>query len=479
MFERYTEKARRVIFFARYEASQFGSPFIETEHMLMGILREDKALTNRFLRSHASVESIRKQIETHSTIREKTSTSVDLPVSNECKRVMAYAAEEAGRLGHKHIGTEHLLLGLLREEDCFAAVILKERGVELNTVREEAAKAPQITAAGPTVESKALAGLFKDLTEAAGEGLLEPVVGRELEIDSVIEILVRRDKRNAVLVGEPGVGKTAIAEGLAQRIADGTAPAFLADKRILTIEPEVLSSWTKDRQEFSELTKLLGTLTNPGNLILFVDGFSGLLPVPGKTGAQGLAAVLRFAILHAEIQCICAGNASEYKEATQAMPWLGGALRTVHVRPLDEKESRRALQVRKGRLEKFHEVTYSEEALEFVAQASGSYLPERSLPGKAMELLDAAGALVKLRKGSVPAELAEVQKKLRFITNRMESAILNHEFEKARFYSDEERKERENLRALREKYHVEDFAIVKREDVEQVIARWSAYPYSA
>ena len=175
MFERYTEKARRVIFFARYEASQFGSPYIETEHLLLGLLREDKALTNRFLRSHASVESIRKQIEGHTTIREKVSTSVDLPLSNECKRVLAYAAEEAERLSHRHIGTEHLLLGLLREEKCFAAEILHERGLRLSTIREELARTTQEKAAPQRQrESSLLAEFSRDLTQAAMDSQLDP-----------------------------------------------------------------------------------------------------------------------------------------------------------------------------------------------------------------------------------------------------------------------------------------------------------------
>lgn len=189
MFERYTEKARRVIFFGRYEASQFGSPYIESEHMLLGLLREDKALTNRFLRSHGVVESIRKQIEAHTTIRERTSTSVDLPVSNECKRVMAYAAEEAERLGHKHIGTEHLLLGLLREEKCFAAELLRERGIRLETLREELNRI--------VTETPMPGGIIRGEAQAAAEGSLEPLIAREEELECVIEVLCNRHKRRA------------------------------------------------------------------------------------------------------------------------------------------------------------------------------------------------------------------------------------------------------------------------------------------
>ena len=227
MFERYTEKARRVIFFARYEASQFGSPCIETEHLLLGIIREDKALTNRFLRSH--VASIRKEVENQTTVREKTSTSVDLPLSNESKQVLAYAAEEAERLAHRHIGSEHLLLGLLREEECFAAQILLERGVRLPVVREELGRNPhepsipeQIKRPGTLGE---LGAYLTDLTEQT-----QPLVGRENELDRLMELLCRLTRKNPVLVGEPGVGKRTIVAGLARRIADGAVPQSLAEK---------------------------------------------------------------------------------------------------------------------------------------------------------------------------------------------------------------------------------------------------------
>ena len=286
MFERYTEKARRVIFFARYEASQFGSPCIETEHLLLGLLREDKALANRFLRSSASVESIRKQIEAHTTLREKVSTSVDLPLSHECKRVLAYGAEEAERLNHKHIGTEHLLLGLLREEKCFAADILHERGLRLSQVREEIARSSsEKMSSNRPKESSLLSEFSRDLTQAAMDGLLDPLIGRDYELERVVQILCRRTKNNPVLIGEPGVGKTAIVEGLAQRIADGDVPSFLADKRILALDLSLIVAGTKYRGQFEERLKtIMKELMENQNAIIFIDELHTLVGAGQRRG---------------------------------------------------------------------------------------------------------------------------------------------------------------------------------------------------
>ncbi|MGC2300328.1 MAG: Clp protease N-terminal domain-containing protein [Acidobacteriaceae bacterium] len=490
MFELYTEKARRVIFFARYEASQFGSPYIETDHLLLGLLREDKALTNRFLHSHGSVESIRKQIEAHTTVRESIATSVDLPLSNECKRVLSFAAEEAETLSHKHIGTEHLLLGLLREDKCFAAELLRERGVHLDDVREQLRQAthesPQAVsvfgtgsfAAGSPAVS--VAPIYHDLTQAASEGKLSPVIGRSLELDAGIEILSSFYQPNPVLIGDRGVGKTTIVHALAQRIVDGSVPPSLAGKRIFSLEAAQLFDVPRLRPRGEEAIKTLKTLAASSNAILFIDDLPALFASGSRTAPADTTTQLKHALLDGELKCITACTPSDYHAAVQTLPWIAACFRSVYVRPLDETTTHAVLQSRKTSLEKFHEVTYAEESLAFAVNAAGRYLPNLPLPAKALHLLDAAGSLAKTRRTTPPEEIAEIEKRLRFINQRMENSIANHEFEKARFYSDEERKERDALRAAREKHHLDDATadIVGPQLLDEVINRWSSYPYS-
>src|ERR1700747_1370258 len=483
MFERYTEKARRVIFFARYEASQFGSPCIETEHLLLGLLREDKALANRFLRYSALVESIRKQIEPHTTMREKVSTSVDLPLSHECKRVLAYGAEEAERLNHKHIGTEHLLLGLLREEKCFAADILHERGLRLSQVREEIARSSsEKMSANRPKESSLLGEFSRDLTQAAMDGLLDPLIGRDRELERVTQILCRRTKNNPVLIGEPGVGKTAMVEGLPQKCADGDVPSFLADKRILALDLSLIVAGTKYRGQFEERLKtIMKELMENQNAIIFIDELHTLVGAGSAEGSLDAANILKPALSRGEIQCIGATTPGEYRKSIEKDRSLERRFQAVKVPPPDEVNATKILFGIKDRYEKFHAVTYTDDSINFAVSHSNRYIPDRFLPDKAIDLIDEAGARVKLRQTSLPEEITEVQKRIKFIVHRMENAIANHEFEKARFYSDEERKERENLRALREKYHLDESAtgVVNREDIEDVVSRWTGVPITS
>ena len=377
MFERYTEKARRVIFFARYEASQFGSPYIETEHLLLGLLREDKALANRFLRSHAAVDSIRKQIEGHTTIREKVSTSVDLPLSHECKRVLAYGAEEAERLNHKHIGTEHLLLGLLREEKCFAAEILHERGLRLSTIREELQRSQsEKVASNRPKESSLLAEFSRDLTQAAMDNTLDPLIGRDYELERVVQILCRRTKNNPVLIGEPGVGKTAIVEGLAQRIAEGDVPSFLADKRILALDLSLIVAGTKYRGQFEERLKtIMKELMENQNAIIFIDELHTLVGAGSAEGSLDAANILKPALSRGEIQCIGATTPAEFRKSIEKDRSLERRFQAVKVPPPNEADAVKILFGIKDRYEKFHAVGYTDEAIETAVFTSSRYIP--------------------------------------------------------------------------------------------------------
>src|SRR5260370_2961122 len=477
VFERYTEKARRVIFFARYEASQYGSPYIETEHLLVGLTREDEASANRVLREQGSIESIRKEIEGRITIRERISPSVEVPLSAECKRILNMAAEEAERLGHKHVGTEHLLLGILREEKCFGAEILMERGLRLSTLREELARtAGEKTAAARPKETSLLAEFSRDLTQAASEGSLDPLVGREGEVERVIQILCRRTKNNPVLIGEPGVGKTAIVEGLAQRISDGDVPPFLADKRILSLDLSLIVAGTKYRGQCEErLKSKKKEVRESQNAIGFIDELHTLVGAGSAEGSLDAANILKPALSRGEIQCIGATTPSEYRKSVEKDRSLERRFQAVKVNSPTEDEAIRVLQGVRERYEKFHAISYTDEAIQYAVYLSSRYIPDRFLPDKAIDLIDEAGARVKLRQATLPDEVAEMQKRVKFITHRMETAIANHEFEKARFYSEEERKEKDNLRQLRERLKLDDSTtgIVAREDVEEVVSRWT------
>src|SRR5437867_530710 len=317
MFERYTERARRVLFFARYEASQLGSISIETEHLLLGLIREGKGLTSRiFARSHLSLENIRKGTEGRTVFREKVATSVEIPFSAETKRVLQFAAEEADRLLHNYIGTEHLLLGILREERSVAASILMEKGMRLNTVREDIVQLlNEKTTLTRVKETPLLAEFSRDLTESAMKNQLDPLVGREHELERVQQVLCRRTKNNAVLIGEPGVGKTAIVEGLAQKIVYGDVPHFLADKRILALDISLIVAGTKYRGQFEERLKaIMKELTDNPNIIVFIDELHTLVGAGSAEGSLDAANILKPALSRGEIRCIGATTPAEYRK---------------------------------------------------------------------------------------------------------------------------------------------------------------------
>ncbi len=484
MFEKYTEKARRVIFFARYEASQLGSRCIETEHILLGLLREDKALASRFFpRADAAVESIRKQIEGRTMIRDKVSTSVELPLSDESKRVLTYAAEEADRLLQNYIGTEHILLGLLREDKSVAADILHDKGLRLNRVREElAGTAPERPVPSKPKEGLILTEFSRDLTEAALSGSLDPLIGREAEVERVVQILCRRTKNNPVLIGEPGVGKTAIVEGMAQKIVNGEIPSMLSDKRLLALDISLIVAGTKYRGQFEERLKaIMKELVENPNFIIFIDELHTLVGAGSAEGSLDAANILKPALSRGEIQCIGATTPYEYRRSIEKDRALERRFQAIKVAAPTEEETLEIIHGIKDRYEAFHQVAYNDEAIEAAVYQSSRYIPDRFLPDKAIDVLDEAGARVKLNYTVMPDEVTALQKKIKVIVRQMDHAISEKEFERAIKLKDQELRERENLQVVKDRWKVKNRmpAEVTREHVEEVISRWTGVPVSS
>src|SRR4051812_2559744 len=456
MFERYTEKARRVIFFARYEASQFGAPAIEPEHLLLGLMREDKTLTGRFFpRAQITIEGIRREIESRTLLRERIPTSVELPLAPETKRVLHYSHDESDRLQHRHIGTEHLLLGLLREERSMAAQILHERGLRLAAVRDEIARQSGADAR-QRKDIPHLLEFSRDLTEDAHNDRLDPLIGRDPEIERVIQILCRRTKNNPVLIGEPGVGKTAIVEGLAQRIVTGEVPSFLENKRILSLDISLIVAGAKYRGQFEERLKQImrGVIDNP-QYIVFIDELHTLVGAGSAEGSLDAANILKPALSRGEIQCIGATTPAEFRKSIEKDRSLERRFQAVKVPPPSEDETVEILEGVRERYESFHQVHYTDEALEAAVRQSTRYIPDRFLPDKAIDVIDEAGARVKLRVRAEQGNLDELGASL-------------SEWERATYG-----------RAQAPIVEGDDQIVVgevNRTDIEEVIARWTGIP---
>ena len=420
MFERYTERARRVIFFARYEASQLGSPSIETEHLLLGLIREGKGLTSRlFSKNSLPMEEVRKEIEGRSPYREKVSTSVDIPLSADSKRVLGYAAEEAERMLHNYIGTEHILLGLMREDTSVAATILAEKGMRLSTVREDiVAIVSEKAATGRGKETPLLSEFSRDLTESASRGDLDPLVGREEELERIIQVLCRRTRNNPVLIGEPGVGKTALVEGLANKIVQGDVPIYLADKRILALDISLIVAGTKYRGQFEERLKtIMRELTETPNIVIFIDELHTLVGAGSAEGSLDAANILKPALSRGELQCIGATTPAEYRKHIEKDRALERRFQAVKVVPPTPEETVEIARGIKERYEKFHNVVYLDEAIEAAVYQSSRYIPDRFLPDKAIDLLDEAGSRVKLREAAIPMGEPEFSRRVRVVVD--------------------------------------------------------------
>ena len=485
MFERYTERARRVLFFARYEASQLGSISIETEHLLLGLIREGKGMTSRiFARSHLSLDVIRKDIEGRTISREKVSTSVEIPFSTETKRVLHFATEEADRLLHNYVGTEHLLLGILREERCVAASILVEKGMRLNTVREDTVQLlNEKTTVTRVKETPLLAEFSRDLTKRGMENRLDPLVGRAAELKRLQQVLCRRTKNNAVLIGEPGVGKTAIVEGLAQRIVRGDVPHFLAGKRLLALDISLIVAGTKYRGQFEERLKAITKeLKEDPDIIVFIDELHTLVGAGSAEGSLDAANILKPSLSRGEIRCIGATTPAEYRKHIEKDRSLERRFQPVKVEPPSETEALEVVLGVKDRYQDFHHVEYTPEALESAVYQSSRYITERFLPDKAIDLLDEAGSRVKLREAGFSEEFGDINRNIRVAVEQMENAAAQKDYEKAQFFKEQEVVARESLQYVREKFDVKAGARpaeVEKQDIDEVVSSWTGVPLTS
>jgi ATP-dependent Clp protease ATP-binding subunit ClpC len=481
MFEKFTEKAKRILFLARYEASQQGSKVIGTEHLLLGLLKEGEETTRElFTRADVSMELLQAELERRGPTREKLSTSVEIPFSDESKRALQYAEEEAERLMHPNIGTEHTLLGLLRLEDSVAGRMLAERGMRLFAVREDAVDIYKRRALPKKKKETPFLNEFsRDLSEMAERRVFDPLIGRASELERVIQVISRRRKNNPVLLGEPGVGKTAIVEGMATRIVDGEVPPSLLSKRILALDLSLVVAGTKYRGQFEERLKgIITELTNSEDVIIFIDEIHSLIGAGSAEGSLDAANILKPTLSRGEVQCIGATTPRDYHRYIEKDRALVRRFQPITIRPPSEEETFAILNGVKERYERFHGVRFTEEAIRAAVYQSNRYITDRFLPDKAIDVLDEAGARVKLGKTSSYSDIKKVERSLRSAVDGMKSALARKDFDEAVAYHDEEVTLRRDHEDLKQAYESECNKIldVTRGVVEEVISRWTGIP---
>ncbi|XP_057870473.2 ATP-dependent Clp protease ATP-binding subunit ClpA homolog CD4B, chloroplastic [Cryptomeria japonica] len=495
MFERFTEKAIKVIMLSQEEARRLGHNFVGTEQILLGLIGEGTGIAAKVLKS-MGVNLKEARVEVEKIIgRGSGFVAVEIPFTPRAKRVIELALEEARQLGHNYIGSEHLLLGLLREGEGVAARVLEKLGVDPGNIRTqvirmvgESSEAVGAGVGGGTSSNKmpTLEEYGTNLTKLAEEGKLDPVVGRQPQIERVTQILGRRTKNNPCLIGEPGVGKTAIAEGLAQRIASGDVPETIEGKKVITLDMGLLVAGTKYRGEFEErLKKLMDEIKQSDEIILFIDEVHTLIGAGAAEGAIDAANILKPALARGELQCIGATTLDEYRKHIEKDPALERRFQPVQV---PEPTVDDAIEILKGlreRYEIFHKLRYTDEALEAAAKLSHQYISDRFLPDKAIDLIDEAGSRVHLRHSQLPEEAKELEREVRQITKEKNEAVRGQDFEKAGELRDREMELKAQITAISQKgkekskaeHEAGDGGVVVTEvDIQQIVSLWTGIP---
>lgn len=490
MFERFTEKAIKVIMLAQEEARRLGHNFVGTEQILLGLIGEGTGVAAKVLKS-MGVNLKDARIEVEKIIgRGSGFVAVEIPFTPRAKRVLELSLEEARQLGHNYIGTEHLLLGLIREGEGVAARVLENLGVDLSKVRTQVIRmlgeTAEVSVGGGQGRTKTptLDEFGSNLTQMAADGKLDPVVGRQQEIERVIQILGRRTKNNPVLIGEPGVGKTAIAEGLAQRIANSDIPDILQEKRVMTLDIGLLVAGTKYRGEFEErLKKIMDEIRQAANVILVIDEVHTLIGAGAAEGAIDAANILKPALARGELQCIGATTLDEYRKHIERDAALERRFQPVMVGEPSVEETIEILYGLRERYEKHHKLKISDDALDAAAKLSDRYISDRYLPDKAIDLIDEAGSRVRLINSQLPPAAKELDKELRQVLKDKDDAVRGQDFDRAGELRDREMEIKAEIRAISQSKKSEstdedDSPVVDEEDIAHIVASWTGVPVS-
>jgi len=488
MFERFTEKAIKVIMLAQEEARRLGHNFVGTEQILLGLIGEGTGVAAKVLKSMGvNLKDARTEVE-KIIGRGSGFVAVEIPFTPRAKRVLELSLEEARQLGHNYIGTEHLLLGLIREGEGVAARVLENLGVDLSKVRTQVIRMLGETAevgagsssTGGRNKTPTLDEFGSNLTQMATEGKLDPVVGRQKEIERVIQILGRRTKNNPVLIGEPGVGKTAIAEGLAQRIANKDIPDILEDKRVVTLDIGLLVAGTKYRGEFEErLKKIMDEIRQAGNVVLVIDEVHTLIGAGAAEGAIDAANILKPALARGELQCIGATTLDEYRKHIERDAALERRFQPVMVGEPSVTETIEILHGLRERYEQHHKLKITDEALEAAAKLSDRYISDRFLPDKAIDLMDEAGSRVRLLNSQLPPAAKELDKELRQILKEKDDAVRAQNFDKAGELRDREMEIKAQIKAIASSKKTDldaEMPAVGPEEIAQIVASWTGVP---
>ncbi|MCL2648636.1 MAG: ATP-dependent Clp protease ATP-binding subunit [Phycisphaerales bacterium] len=494
MFERFTDRARKVMALANQEAQRFNHEYIGTEHILLGLVKEGSGVGATVLKNlDIDLRKVRLEVEKLVKSGPDMVTMGKLPQTPRAKKVIEYAIEEARNLGHNYVGTEHLLLGLLREKDGVAAQVLMNLGLKLEEVREEV-----LNLLGAGVESEgtsptegkseakgksktpALDSFGRDLTELAREGTLDPVIGRANEIERVVQILCRRTKNNPVLLGEAGVGKTAIVEGLAQKIVANDVPEILSDKRIVVLDLAMMVAGTKYRGQFEERIKaVMNEVRRAKNVMLFIDELHTLVGAGGAEGAIDASNVLKPSLARGEIQCIGATTLDEYRKYIEKDGALERRFQTIIVEPPSKEEAIEILKGLRDRYEAHHRVQITEEALKAAVELSTRYITGRCLPDKAIDVIDESGARVRLKSMTKPPNLAEIEEQVERLSIEKDEAVKNADYERAAELRDQAealRKKKEEMQRQWREQAKEVDGVVDEEVIAEVVSKMTGVP---